>query len=892
MKRKRKQPPARAARAAAAKRGGGPAPATTVTERDLLNALPAHIALLDDTGRIAMVNRAWREFARANRGLPRKLNEGVNYLEVCRRSARNGDAKAREVLAGLQQVLSGKLARYECEYTCDSPNRARWFQMQASRSRALNGVLVIHTNITAFKRSEAAAQSAARFPEEDPNPVMRVAASGQLLYANPTSKALLRHWRTAPGRKVPPELRKVVRAVLTSRRVVDWETSVRDHAFSLLVAPSAGQSYVNIYGRDITDRKAAEAQLRDLSQHLSYHVDHSPLAVIEWDANMRLTRWSGEAEHIFGWTAEEVLGKRMDDFRWIHAEDQSRVQEVTRDLQAGANPRRVSANRNYRKDGSVIHCEWFNSLLIDARGKVQSILSLVLDVSERKQTEEALRASESRYRTLFETMTEGFVLLEMIRDESGEACDLRYLAANPAFERQTGMRAEAVVGQKLGTVFPGAEALWVKRYDRVEVTGEPAQFEAWFSPLQRYFDVRAFRVEPGRIGVVFQDVTERRKADQERYELHQRLEALMEAVPVGVSFSADASCRQITGNAAMLAQVEARPEDNLSASAAEASAPGRQLRFFVGDRQIQASELPLQRAVAENRPTTRMEFEVLLPSGRRWSCEGWGSPIRDPDGKVIGGVAVTVDITQRKLFEAELERLVRQRTRELQETTDQLNAFVYSLAHDLRAPLRAQAAFAILLLEDFGSVLGETGRNYARRIADSAERQGVLLAGLLKHISLARSELPLERVELLEALKQVQTDLVLEVQRTGAVVTVGRMEGAVKANAASLHLILANLLSNAIKFVAAGVRPEVKVWTEQREGWVLVSVADNGLGIPATHTHKLFGLFQRLHSGPQYPGTGIGLALVKKAVERLGGRVGVESEPGKGSRFWVELQSA
>ncbi len=126
---------------------------------------------------------------------------------------------------------------------------------------------------------------------------------------------------------------------------------------------------------------------------LTYHVDHSPLAVIEWGPDMRLTRWSSAAERLFGWKAEEVLGKRMEDFRWVYIEDKPQVAEVTADLQSGTNPRRFSLNRNYCKDGSVVQCEWYNSSLLDAAGKLRSILSLVLDVTERKRAEEDLKVS-------------------------------------------------------------------------------------------------------------------------------------------------------------------------------------------------------------------------------------------------------------------------------------------------------------------------------------------------------------------------------------------------------------------------------------------------------------------------------------------------------------------
>jgi len=142
---------------------------------------------------------------------------------------------------------------------------------------------------------------------------------------------------------------------------------------------------------DITKRKQAEKQLEELTQRLSYHIDNSPLAVIEWGPDMRLTRWSGAAERIFGWRADEVLGRRMEDFRWIYEDDKVQVAEVSSELLAGTDSRRFSANRNYRKDGSVVYCEWYNSSLLDDSENLRSILSLVLDVTDRIRLEDALQ---------------------------------------------------------------------------------------------------------------------------------------------------------------------------------------------------------------------------------------------------------------------------------------------------------------------------------------------------------------------------------------------------------------------------------------------------------------------------------------------------------------------
>jgi PAS domain S-box-containing protein len=242
-----------------------------------------------------------------------------------------------------------------------------------------------------------------------------------------------------------------------------------------------------------------------------------------------------------------------------------------------------------------------------------------------------------------------------------------------------------------------------------------------------------------------------------------------------------------------------------------------------------------------------------------------------------------------KRANTELEQHVLERTRSLQETTDQLNTFCYSIAHDLRAPIRAQVGYAQLLLSKFGQTLGAEGRQYAERIADAAERQGELVGDLLAHMSLNRSELPLEPVDLNAAVRNARIDLAYQIRKRKASLEVGPLPACILANPASLHLILTNLLSNALKFVDRQVRPEVRIWSESRSGFVRLWVEDNGIGIPAESLSKLFGVFQRLHTRNDYPGTGIGLAIVRKAAQRMGGRVGVLSTPGKGSRFWLEL---
>ncbi len=238
-----------------------------------------------------------------------------------------------------------------------------------------------------------------------------------------------------------------------------------------------------------------------------------------------------------------------------------------------------------------------------------------------------------------------------------------------------------------------------------------------------------------------------------------------------------------------------------------------------------------------------------------------------------------------------LERVVAVRTAELIATNRQLEAFVYSVAHDLRAPLRSMQGFATLLTEDTESTLSATGRDYADRINRSAQFMDALLSDLLAFSRISQQAVEMSTASLSAIVESLQTRLQKELEESH-----GRLEcpgpwPAVRAHESMLAQVLFNLVSNGLKFSRPGVPPIVGLRTEERAGVVRVWVEDNGLGIAAEHHQQIFGLFTRLH-GEKYPGTGIGLAIVQKGIERMGGRVGVESTPGRGSRFWIELAKA
>ncbi len=253
------------------------------------------------------------------------------------------------------------------------------------------------------------------------------------------------------------------------------------------------------------------------------------------------------------------------------------------------------------------------------------------------------------------------------------------------------------------------------------------------------------------------------------------------------------------------------------------------------------------------------------------------------------------DVTGRKQAEERIQALnqeLQRRVSQLTEINAELESFNYSISHDLRAPIRSMQGFARALITEDGGRLSADGMNYAQRIINSGGYMDKLLQDLLSYSRLTGAEMPLAPVNVESVLKEVLAHSLDEARSREARMEIRAPLGAVFAHPATLSQILANLVGNAVKFVEAGRQPHVKIRAEEHSTFLRLVVEDNGIGIDPMHQKKIFGLFERLHSNAAYPGTGVGLALVRKGTERMGGRVGVESSEGSGSRFWIELPRA
>lgn len=379
-----------------------------------------------------------------------------------------------------------------------------------------------------------------------------------------------------------------------------------------------------------------------------------------------------------------------------------------------------------------------------------------------------------------------------------------------------------------------------------------------------------------RVPVAIRVALERRKTQQQAALLEIRLQGLLNQVKVGI-FRSKPDGTLIEANPAFL---ELLGVESL-AQANEMNLLDTQKCYAI------LANLP---------PPQRQEREVQLrhTSGTQF----WAllTTTLNAVGRAIVVDGLLEDITERKQAEAELQRLnlelearVRERTAQLEAANQDLEEFAYSMSHDLRAPLRAIQGYAQVLLEDLGGLLNSEQLEYLQRIAANAEQLDILITNLLTYSRLRQVEIDLEPVSfslvLIDVLHQLESDM----QQRQAVIQIEEPLPIVQANRLILLQVLTNLLSNALKFVRNDVQPQIRVWAEPHGQRTRLWIEDNGIGIAPAQHEQIFSPFTRLHSDEEYPGTGIGLVIVRKGIERMTGQVGVESGLGQGSRFWLEL---
>jgi len=461
-----------------------------------------------------------------------------------------------------------------------------------------------------------------------------------------------------------------------------------------------------------------------------------------------------------------------------------------------------------------------------------------------------------------------------------------------------GYEADEIVGREFATIFTPED----REQKAPEEEIDHAQKEGYCPDVrwhvrkdgQRIFvsgSVRPFWEKNGNLlGClkVAHDITEQRRKEQELRDSEERHRMLVDNMTDFALFAFDLTGRITHWN----------PGAEHLLGYAEWEMLGQSVDGLYTAEDQKAGVPAREREIALREETHTDELWFVRKDGTRMFVTESIRRMEDEHGRLRGFLKVARDITKKQQLENELrqardhlEALVSERTKRLKETIGELEAFTYSVSHDLRAPLRTMQGFAEILRAEHSAGLGAEGTDLLERIIEGSKRADELIRDVLMLSRVAREPPHLEPVDV-EKVLSVLLEQTPEFQPPHADVALVRPMPKVLGHGALLSQCFSNLLWNAIKFVMPGVKPRVNIWSEALDSKVRIWVKDNGIGIPKGQEQRIFGLFERLHHQESYPGTGIGLAIVRKAVERMNGRVGVESEPGAGSRFWVELGAA
>ena len=624
--------------------------------------------------------------------------------------------------------------------------------------------------------------------------------------------------------------------------------------------------------RDITQRREAEELANEAHRRLSLHIENTPLAVVEWDDEFKVSRWSPSAERLFGWKPEEVVGKTINDWKFVFSEDVEAVYEVSRRQQRGVESHGVSRNRNYTKQGEVLHCEWYNSVLYDASGALISVLSLVLDVTVRKQIEEALQQSEEQYRLLFQSNPHAMWVYDLET--------LRFLAVNDAAVEHYGYSREDFLRMTIEEIRPPED---VPKLHEVLAHSSPGVDRAgeWRHRKKNgaiiTVEITSYQLNfAGRSAelVMAIDITERKVAEQALVESEDRYRDL-------VDNSHELMCTH---------DLEGRI---LSVNPWAARVLGYKQEALVG-LHIRDGLLPeyrdqfddYLRDIKEN-GFARGLMRVKTASGETRFWEYYNTlRVQGVQSPIVRGMAH--DVTERR------QALAREKDARLEaESANRLkDEFLSTLSHELRTPLTAIIGWTELLID--GNVDPKSQPKALETIARNARFQAQLIDDLLEVSRIITGKLPLnfspcELQPVIEAAlesirptaqaKAVRLELWLE-----------PVEALVYGDVDRLRQVIWNLLSNAVKFTPRNGSVQVKL--QCTSSHVVITVTDSGEGIKPDFLPRVFDRFSQSDGSSTriHGGLGLGLAIVRHLVEIHGGTVRAESAgEDQGATFKVSL---
>jgi PAS domain S-box-containing protein len=606
----------------------------------------------------------------------------------------------------------------------------------------------------------------------------------------------------------------------------------------------------------------------------------------------------------------DILGKPLreaiPEFNGQHAYE--RIDEVYR---TGIGYHELEAAVTTLKDGKerihyfdLFYQPYFDKGVSQAKG----VFTLSNEVTDRVLAKKKVEESEAKYRTLFETMDQGYCIIELLFDPANKPVDYRFLEVNPVFETQTGL--QDAVGKTMLELVPNIESHWIELYGKVALTGEPIRFIEDSTAMGRWFEVFAFRIggeESRQVALLFTDVSERKKAEEALRQSETNLRNMILQAPIAMGILRGPQYVVEIANERLYELWGRGPEELLGKS------------IFEGLPEVkgQGYEELLNGVYTTGETFTIDVTPVTVPR------EGGIQTIyinllyeafREGDGTISGIMVVATDITNQVLAQQKIEEVVAQRTQELAKanaalqqsnqslsrSNSNLGDFAYAASHDLKEPIRKIHVFADRLKDSLADRLNSNERMYFERMGLAAKRMNTLIEDLLTYSEVSQDMRVTETVDINEVIQQVLSDLDLEIEQKGAAVTVSKLFS-VQGHTRQLQQAFHNLIGNALKYSKPGVPPLITIdctevaGTDLPEGIAIdndkayyqITVKDNGIGFDQADANRIFNVFTRLHGMAEYKGTGVGLSIVRKIIENHGGIITAESHPDEGATFKV-----
>ncbi len=633
--------------------------------------------------------------------------------------------------------------------------------------------------------------------------------------------------------------------------------------------PFAAERVIYAHGRDVTDRKRADRALQTATDEIRDLYNAAPCGYHSLDRDGTFVRINDTELDWLGYRRSEVIGKKkISDV--LTTESSKVFRYSLREFRRRGWLRGVEVDM-VRKDGTTFPALLSASAITDSNGEFVMTRSTVFDITERKRAEEDLRESESRARAIINTAYDAFIAI----DQSGQITDW-----NPQAEATFGWsRREALGRQLVDTLMPrrlgrlhrdsvgrflhtGRGPLLNKRVELVAIHKDGHEFpiEMTISPVQvgEEYVFNAF----------IHDITDRRQAEEIRSRLAAIVESSEDAI-IGTTLDG------------VITTWNAGAERLFGYSAQQAI--GKDITMIAPADRLDEVRETLERQKAGER-VEPFETVRLSKDGSQVEVSLTVSPILDSDRAIIGVSTIARDVAARR----RAEELARQ-TEELTRSNADLEQFAYIASHDLQEPLRMVTGYCDLLQRRYKGKLDADADDFITFAAEGAQRMQELVRGLLAYSRVGPHGQTFQPVDAAEAFARAVANLDVAIKESGATIRHGRLP-TVMADATQLEHVFQNLVGNAVKF-RGETAPSIDVKATRKGHVWLFSVKDNGIGIDSRYAEKVFAIFQRLHGRGKYPGTGLGLAICKKIIERHGGRIWFESEPGQGTTFYFTLPS-